>query len=117
MWQNIDLSSLVAPALADSGKVHFDLSAWLGGWRDQDDHVLVTLSFFDETKEAMSNSTGLQAVLAADRNYTTSLIYRETSGAIPFGTRSVQMQVVMIRVGEGPMNDGYVDNISLKLYQ
>ena len=116
MWQNIDLSSLVAPALADSGKVHFDLSAWLGGWRDQDDHVLVTLSFFDERKEEITESIALLSVYADDRNYTTSLIYRESRGILPIGTRSLQVQAVIERFGAGSSNDGYVDNISLMLY-
>jgi hypothetical protein len=117
MWQNIDLRSLVAPILIDSHTVYFKLSAWVGGWLRQDDIALVTLSFFNGTNEAMSTNAVLQPVFAIDRNYTTSLIYRDSSGMLPIGTRSLQMQVAIIRAGSGPSNDGYIDNIALILYQ
>ena len=117
MWQNIDLKARVDPMLIDDRTVFFKLSAWLGGWFGQDDHVLVALRFLDEMNGATGNSTLLQTVFAADRKNTTSLIYRETRAALPIGTRSLQVHVAIIRVGSGPSNDGYVDNIALILYQ
>ena len=78
MWQNIDLNNYVDPFLIDSQTVRFNLSAWIGGWGNQNDAAIVSLDFYDHFNQRIANRAGQ-----------TSLLFRQTSGLIPGGTRIV----------------------------
>ena len=54
MRRTIDLSGYMDSFLIDNQLVRFNLSAWLGGYGDQDDRAKVTLFFYDTlNKEAI----------------------------------------------------------------
>ena len=110
MTQTIDVSNLAA--LVDGGNVEFVLSAFLGGYLNQNDVAAVTARFIDEFgSEAGTAVVG--PVTAADRGNSTGLLYRETFDAIPALTRTIFVELTATRAsGE---NDGYADNLSLAL--
>ncbi|CAF4171922.1 unnamed protein product [Rotaria sp. Silwood2] len=112
MSQSIDLFPY-ATAIA-SGNVSFNLSAWLGGWTNQDDSAKVSVNFLDYAYQPVGNQTTIGPVLAADRGFTSSLIFRQNSGMIPINTRYMTVIVTLIW-HSGSENDGYIDNISVKL--
>lgn len=90
--------------------VTYDVSAWLGGYSNQEDNVRLTVTFKD-ANGATKGTTELGPVSAAQRNNVTGLLHRSTSGTIPIGTRKVQIQLLFTRVS-GSTNDGYADNVS-----
>ena len=110
-YQILDLSGN-AGAIA-AGNVSYDLSGFLGGWSNQDDNAVFFVSFLD----AASNSLGtaqLGPVTPADRNNTTGLFFRETTGLLPAGTTQVRFDLVMTRLNSND-NDGYADNLSFAI--
>ncbi|CAF1158938.1 unnamed protein product [Adineta ricciae] len=115
MWQVIDMTTAITPAQLDNQTMAFDLSAWIGGYMDQDDNAQVSLTFVNQANQTVGNTTALGPVLAADRAGITSLLYRKATGQVPVGARSFKVSVTMTRVN-GTTNDGDVDNIVLRLY-
>jgi hypothetical protein len=109
--QVIDLSS--GASTIDLGGVGFDLSAYLGGFASQNDNAVLTISFLDAVS-AVLGGAALGPVTAADRGSQTGLLFRSTSGFVPIGARSVNVNLQMTRT-EGSYNDGYADNLSLIL--
>ena len=78
----------------------FKLSGWLGGYDGQDDNAVLTATFKDGSGSILSTAT-IGPVLATDRGGTTSLLYREATGAVPTSAKSVVIQLVMTRVPRG----------------
>jgi hypothetical protein len=110
MTQRIDVANL--SALIDVGGVDFELSAWLGGFSNQNDRATVIAHFLDEANVEIGVAQ-LAAVTAAERGNVTKLLFREVLGDLPMLTRFVNIELTAIRaVSE---NDGYADNISLIL--
>src|SRR5206468_8423216 len=77
----------------------------------------------DNTRIAMTSLAGNGATLgtleigpvtAADRGDQTTLLARNTCGAVPAGTRSIKVVITGTRVS-GSYNDAYADNVSLTL--
>ena len=97
----------------DTGRATYDLSAYLGGYASQDDNAVLPLTFVDASSTALG-SASIGPVTVADRASLTGLSFREASGAVPQGTRSVVVDLRLTRV-EGSSNDGYADNLSLVL--
>jgi len=91
----------------------FALSGWLGGWTDQGDNALFYVQFLDDTGNALGGSA-LGPVTPQDRNNQTGLLYRETEGYVPAGTRSLSFFLSMERLVSND-NDGYADNLSFVL--
>ena len=116
MWQTINLTNYADPSLIDSGAVKFDLSAWIGGYIDQDDLVVVGLAFFNQNNQVVGNVARIGPVMAADRYDVTSFLFRTTTGTVPIGARSVVVLANIIR-NVGDIADGYVDNINVSLHQ
>lgn len=116
MWQMSNLTMSFDPVLIDNQTLRFDFSAWIGGYVDQDDYAEVSLTFFDAANQGIGNSTTLGPVSAADRNSTTSLLFRQASGQVPVGARAFKVEVVMVRLN-GTYDDGDVDNILLRFHQ
>ncbi len=106
--QTINLSSLSASI--NTGVSRYDLSAWLGGYASQNDHALLTATFFGSGGEVLSVA-GLNSVSAGDRANATGLLLRDKQGFIPTGTVSVGIALNMVR-NEGSYNDGYADKLS-----
>lgn len=109
--QTIDIA--FAATEIDEGNVKFDLSAWLGGFSTQEDFASVNINFYDAKTEFISTVT-LDPVLASDRSSLTGLLQRSKSGLIPKDSRSIVVEMILIRK-TGTANDGYVDDISLVL--
>jgi hypothetical protein len=112
MTQRIDLGNLAASI--SGGDIHFVLSAWLGGYLNQNDTATVIAHFLDAAN-AEIGSAQLSPVTAAERGNQTKLLFREQFGSMPTQTRYVNLELTAVRAtGE---NDGYADNISLELVQ
>lgn len=114
MWQNIDLSQELSKWI-DRGIVKFQLSAWLGGWAEQDDNAQVTVTFFDRRKHPLGYSAKIGPIYASDRNGITSLIFRNINGNVPIGTRSALILVNFSHSSQA-WNDASIDNLSFELF-
>jgi hypothetical protein len=110
MTQRIDVSNLAA--MIDTGQLDFVLSAWLGGYFNQNDTATVIARFRDGASSQIGMSQ-LAAVTASERGNTTSLLLREQLGDFPALTRFVDIELIATRAtGE---NDGYADNIAFAI--
>jgi uncharacterized protein (TIGR03437 family) len=110
-YQDIDLSS--TSSLIDKGGVTYNLSAWIGGYADQNDNSTITVQFMDWTGKVLgSGSSG--PVLAVDRSNESSLLQRSASGPVPSGTKMARITITIVRT-DGSDNDGLADNLSLRL--
>ncbi len=108
--QTIDISSMANTI--DSGNVKFVFSGWLGGDGSSDDNASVSATFNGQNiTNGSMNRLQLGPVNAIDRSNTTSLAFKQLSGVIPAGTRSITIGLNMQRVN-GVLNDAYADNIS-----
>ena len=115
MWQTIDLNNYIDSYLIDNQLVKYNLSAWLGGYQNQNDCALVSLFFQDQFNQTIGNGTQIGPVLAADRGNVNSLVFRQTNGLVPIGTRFFEI-LVTITLASGSYNNGNVDNIKVTLY-
>ena len=109
--QTIQVADLAAQI--DGGTIGYDLSGWLGGYSDQGDSMEVVLTFQNGSGTALGTAQ-IGPVTPGMRDDTTELLQQESSGAVPAGTRSVQVEMVT-DVASGPSDDGYADDLSLEL--
>ncbi len=109
--QVIDLSPLAASI--DTGNIHYDFSADLGGYLNQADQATLEADFLDQSFHLLSQVI-LGTVTAFDRGNLTGLLHRDATGLVPVNSRQVELFIVMTTVN-GPYNDSYVDNVSLVL--
>lgn len=115
MWQTIDLTNYADPVVLDSSTLRFNLSAWLGGHDTQNDKASVSISFIDQNNQTIGSTVTIGPVTDADRSNQSSFLFRQITGLVPVGTRSVVVTLVIDR-SFGPINDGYADNIAVFLY-
>ncbi len=109
--QVIDVSAQAAAI--DTGTVIFELSGYLGGFGGQNDNTMLTATF----ENAGASSLGTAAigpVTPSDRSGATGLVFRFSAGIVPVSTRLIGVRLQMTRT-DGSYNDGYADNLSLKL--
>jgi hypothetical protein len=97
----------------DSGSKKYDLSAYLGGTRDEGDSITVVVTFEDANGNPVGSAT-IGPVTEIGRRSQTGLIKSETKGAVPSGTRKVKVEIRSTRV-VGNYNDGYADDVSLTI--
>ncbi len=116
MWQTVNFSSQISLVLIDSQSVKFNLSAWMGGIDNQDDSVVIYLTFIDSNNQIQGNTSSIGPVLAADRANVSSLIFQQTEGVVPVGARCLTALVTITRF-VGVENNGDVDDIAVILYQ
>ena len=107
--QLVDVSA--GAAAIDAQTVTFFLDGYFGGYTSQDDNAKLTATFLSTNSNVLSSIT-IGGVLAADRTNATGLFERSTTGLVPVGTRSIELQQTMTRL-EGTYNDGYADNLAL----
>jgi hypothetical protein len=103
----------VASAAIDAGTVTFTLSGWLGGYSSQSDNARLSVTF----KGAQGKVVGYAAigpVTPGMRHDTTELLYQQITKHVPFGTRTVVIDLFM-KWYDGSDNDGMADNLSLVL--
>jgi len=109
--QLIDVEALALPI--DSGATYL-LSGWLGGYAGQDDRASFTVAFLDPGGTNIGSAT-IGPIWALERGDQTGLLYVETTGTVPQGTR--QMEVTLDAIWDSGYNDGYADNLSLVISQ
>lgn len=109
MTQTVDISA--ASALLSQGNIQFTLSAWLGGFLNQDDNAKVTVQFVSANGQVLGTA-GVGPVLAAERHNVNGLVQRSTTGKVPTGAAKVVVTVTMTREAGG-YNDGSADDLSL----
>ena len=116
MWQITNITDPIDIQNIDNQSVGFNLSAWLGGYGSQNDHVVVSVTFFNQTLDQINNQTNLPVVRASDRENKTKLVFRNVTGHVPTSTRFLKVTVEII-LTDGTWNNGYVDNIALVLFK
>lgn len=109
--QTIDASAESADI--QGGGVSYTLSGYLGGFSSQEDNAVLTVQFKDASGKVLGTAS-IGPVTAKDRQETTELLQRSTTGKLPSGTTSLVITLSMTRA-EGSYNDGYADNLSLVL--
>ncbi len=97
----------------DAETATFVLSGYLGGFSSQGDNAVVRVQWLNGHGTLLSTAT-IGPVTAADRNSVTGLLYRTVSGSVPAKARKAVTILTLTRL-EGSYNDGYADNLSLKL--
>ncbi|HEY2714453.1 MAG TPA: protein kinase [Chthoniobacterales bacterium] len=101
----------------DAGKVICDISAWLGGYFDQDDEATLTVEFRNDAASNLK-SVVLGPVTALERAKQTGLKFRNSSVSVPAKTRRICVKLVLTRKpGAGSCNGGYADNLSVILHR
>ncbi|MFJ9454174.1 alkaline phosphatase family protein [Kitasatospora sp. NPDC101447] len=110
MSQTVDVSS--AATAIDGGGVHFNLAGWLGGWTVNSGYVAVSLHFQDAAGRPLGATAKLPTVSATDRGLSTQFLSRSATGAVPAGTRSIQVEAQFLSTSS---ESGYLDNLSLTL--
>ena len=114
MSQTLNLSTYANDI--DQGHVSFNLSAWLGGFAEQNDSVIISIQFKDSAAQTIGNGATIGPVLGTDRDEETSTLFRHQIGEVPVNTRSIVVNVNMTLFG-GSWNDASVDNIRVELYR
>lgn len=105
--QTVSISSWAATV--DGVGVTYNLSAWLGGYATQSDNAVLEARFIGSG--GLISGVAIGPVNVVERGGVTSLLFRETSGMIPQGTRDIEFVLTATRL-EGSANDGYADNLS-----
>jgi hypothetical protein len=97
----------------DAGNVQAILTADVGGYQDQEDNTTVYASFSTADRAA---TTGMSVgpVSAAQRGGRTGFLERVACTTLPRGTRILGILIAADRTA-GEYNDGYADNISVRL--
>ncbi|MFN7744507.1 MAG: hypothetical protein ACK5Q8_13870 [Phycisphaerales bacterium] len=103
-------------AQIDSGCVTASFEARLGGFEAQADNAYVVFEFLNASGAVITNSQ-LGPVTAAQRGNVTQLLQRSSAGiGLPPGTRTIRIGVYCQR-SSGTNNDGYADDISVRLFE
>lgn len=110
MTQRIDLSPLAKHI--NTGRLSYEFSAYLGGYESQTDSAWVHLQFLDASgKPILEDRLGPTTV--AQREAQTALLPWLSLGDVPPSARWAECTVRM--QGDTGGNDGYADNIALRL--
>lgn len=96
----------------DAGLQPYDVSGFFGGFASQADSANLTLNFKNIANTIISSVT-IGNVTSTDRGNLTGMLFRNTNGIVPSGTRTVE--VILAMPPAGGYNDGYADNLSFVL--
>ena len=110
MHQEIDLTGISEEI--GWGNLTYSLTAYIGGYSNQNDCMEVLVEFFDSSGNLLL-SGGIGPVYAADRNYTTGIHFHDEIGQVP--ADSAWARVTLNAYLEYGYNDAYADNASLIL--
>jgi len=98
----------------DRNHTFYNLSAWIGGFANQDDAASITLSFLNSNStEINGTAVTIGPVYASDRGSVTKLLFRQASGLVPPNIRYLNVLLTTIR--SFGSCDAYVDNIEVIL--
>ena len=109
--QTLDLST--AADAIDAGGVSFRLAGAFGGKGAEDDNASLTVDFLDAAAGTLGTTT-IGGFRATDRGNVTKLLPAVANGSVPPGTRSAVVTLAASHA-TGPYNDGYADDLSLRL--
>ena len=109
--QTIDVSE--GADLIDAGEVVFELIGYLGGHSVSDDRVGVAVILKDASGTELGRGQ-IGPLTSDDRGGVTRLKRLTRMGAVPPGTRSVEVLIAAIW-RDGSDTDGYVDDLTLRL--
>ena len=113
--QTIDVS--VAATEIDAGTTQLSVSALLGGYANQGDSVGIDVRMQRTSSSDTTLATAsIAPVTPSDRSNTTQLLPRSTTATVPAGTRYLVVVMTFNRTS-GTSNDGYADNVSIRLSQ
>jgi hypothetical protein len=101
----------VAAGGVTTGKVHWTLAGWLGGYSSQADHAVLDLTFENAKGKAIA-TYGLGPVTEAQRGGVSKLLLRQRAGVVPAGTRELKVDLILTREA-GSDDDGLADSLSL----
>ena len=93
MWQTVNFGSRLDTSLIDSAQIKYNLSAWLGGLNNQNDSVIIYLTFSDDNNQIQGNVTSLGPVLALERQNISSLMFKQTTGFVPVNSHILTVLV------------------------
>jgi hypothetical protein len=109
--QSIDVSE--GAAAIDASSVNYSLSGWLGGYGSEGDNAKLTITFRNADGAAIGTAS-IGPVTMGDRFSFTSMLFRQTEGPVPVGTRTIDVLLLMTYT-TGVYNDGDADDLSLIL--
>jgi hypothetical protein len=118
MSQTVDLSG--AGAAIDGGSVSYNLGAWLGGYSFDPSNASVKVTFLDANGKPLGTGK-IGPVTMWDRLFAINLLERSTTGTLPVGTRSAEVDVEFkdlnpVKYGfNANYNDAFADNISFTI--
>lgn len=98
----------------DAGAARLTLSGWLGGYGLDRDDMRVQIDYADANGDDIGPQTQIGPVSLAERSFRTGLLYRETTDAVPVGTRGALVAITALRL-DGSYNDGYADELSVSI--
>ncbi len=101
----------VAAGGIKTGKVHYTLAGWLGGYDSQGDYAVLDLTFENSKGKAIA-TYGIGPVTEAQRGGVSELLFRQRTGVVPPGTRELKLELIMTREA-GSDDDGLADSLSL----
>ncbi|MGH7179325.1 MAG: MSCRAMM family protein [Tepidisphaeraceae bacterium] len=110
-WQEIDLSSLAVDI--DAGRISYDASAWLGGYKQEADDMRLEVQFRAASTD-FDEGQSVAGPTPAERNNQTALVKKVMGGDVPSGSRVVRVTLVATKQF-GRYADGYADDVSFKL--
>jgi hypothetical protein len=109
--QTVSISDLTTQI--NAGQVDFTLSGELGGYQNQDDHIVLSVTWLDASGDTLATDDA-PIVYAETRGDTSEFLPESVSGAVPVGAVSATVEMDSTRA-QGSDNDGYADNVSLIL--
>ncbi|MGH7179324.1 MAG: SdrD B-like domain-containing protein [Tepidisphaeraceae bacterium] len=110
LYQDVDLRSISRDI--DAGRIGFETSAYLGGYKAEADSISMRVLF--QIGETLTTSTTLTSPAPATRENKTGLYESRVVAPVPAGTRFVRVLLTATKVF-GRYADGYADNVSFKL--
>lgn len=96
-----------------SGRATYALSGWIGGYDGQGDYCYLTVTFENASGAPLATQK-IGPITEAQRKHVSELLRRSKKGTVPAATRTVKVQLVMVRKA-GSDNDGLADNLALVL--
>lgn len=108
IFQVIDVSS--EATLIDTTGVNYTISGWFGGWNAQTDTAGLTATFLDGSSQTLGALT-IGNPTPTDRGSVATMLPYSGEGVIPVGTRSIRLQVDIVKAAGGSANDGAADSL------
>ncbi len=115
--QDLEIPPEVA-ILLQSGGAQVTVAACLGGYAEQNDHVDMVLyqGTVDYSGDRLPGQIDVSGPRAADRGNVTKLMPRTATADLRSDTTNLGIKLIFIRAsGADTYNDGYADNISVRI--